>query len=151
MDKLNLRERRVFEARVLTDNPMSLEDLAAEFGIARVRIRQIEVSVLQKMGHDLMLLALEQEILADKNGDHWNRTIETMIDTNADSLDGVRAKARVACSNRLGDLDEAVVDLSASHNDRTLENSILRDLIRLYDPHLEQKGAVQALLIECTT
>jgi hypothetical protein len=99
---------------------------------------------------DQILLDLEQriELLGKEDGavDRWCETIEEMIATAAESVDGIRAKARVACSNRLGDLEEAVFDSSAPYNDQTLENSILRDLIRLYDPHLEHKGAVQALL-----
>ncbi|PZQ84060.1 MAG: RNA polymerase sigma factor RpoH, partial [Ancylobacter novellus] len=37
---LNERERRIFEARRLSDDPMTLEDLAAEFGVSRERVRQ---------------------------------------------------------------------------------------------------------------
>jgi len=40
---LNDRERRIFEARRLADDPITLEDLAAEFGVSRERVRQIEV------------------------------------------------------------------------------------------------------------
>ena len=54
--KLSSRERRVLEARVLADQPMTLEDLAAEFGVARVRVRQLEGRVLEKMGHRLRRL-----------------------------------------------------------------------------------------------
>ena len=43
---LNERERRIFEARRLSDDPMTLEDLAAEFGVSRERVRQIEVVVI---------------------------------------------------------------------------------------------------------
>jgi DNA-directed RNA polymerase sigma subunit (sigma70/sigma32) len=43
----------VLEARVLADKPVSLEALAAEFGIARVRVRQLEARVLEKMGADI--------------------------------------------------------------------------------------------------
>jgi RNA polymerase sigma-32 factor len=50
MNKLNSRERRVLEARVLADQPMTLEELAAEFGVARVRVRQLEARVLEKIG-----------------------------------------------------------------------------------------------------
>jgi hypothetical protein len=96
---------------------------------------------------DRILLALEQEFCnAEDGSERWCETIEEMIATAADSLDGIRAKARVACSLRLGDFEDAVFDSSAPHNDKTLENSILRDLIRLYDPHLEHNGAVQALI-----
>jgi RNA polymerase sigma-32 factor len=46
---LNERERRIFEGRRLADDPMTLEDLAAEFGISRERVRQIEVRAFQKV------------------------------------------------------------------------------------------------------
>ena len=56
LNKLSSRERRVYEARVLADNkPLSLEvleALAAEFGVARERVRQLEARVLEKMGMD---------------------------------------------------------------------------------------------------
>ena len=46
---LNGRERRIFEARQLADDPVTLEDLAVEFGISRERVRQIEVRAFQKV------------------------------------------------------------------------------------------------------
>jgi len=46
---LNARERRIFEARRLADEPMTLEDLAAEFGVSRERVRQIEVRAFEKV------------------------------------------------------------------------------------------------------
>jgi RNA polymerase sigma-32 factor len=46
---LGQRERRIFEARQLADDPMTLEDLAVEFGISRERVRQIEVRAFQKV------------------------------------------------------------------------------------------------------
>jgi RNA polymerase sigma-32 factor len=49
MQKLNDRERRVFEARRLRDDPMTLEDLSQEFGVSRERIRQIEVRAFEKV------------------------------------------------------------------------------------------------------
>jgi RNA polymerase sigma-32 factor len=49
MQKLNDRERRVFEARRLRDDPVTLEDLSQEFGVSRERIRQIEVRAFEKV------------------------------------------------------------------------------------------------------
>ena len=49
MEKLNDRERRVFEARRLRDDPITLEDLSQEFGVSRERIRQIEVRAFEKV------------------------------------------------------------------------------------------------------
>lgn len=49
MSKLTDRERRVFEARRLRDDPSTLEDLSQEFGVSRERIRQIEVRAFEKV------------------------------------------------------------------------------------------------------
>jgi RNA polymerase sigma-32 factor len=46
---LNERERRIFEARRLADDPITLEDLAAEFAVSRERVRQIEVRAFEKV------------------------------------------------------------------------------------------------------
>src|SRR6202022_3988786 len=46
---LNERERRIFEARRLADDPITLEDLASEFGVSRERVRQIEVRAFEKV------------------------------------------------------------------------------------------------------
>src|SRR6266403_1410240 len=46
---LNPRERRIFEARRLAEDPMTLEDLASEFGVSRERVRQIEVRACEKV------------------------------------------------------------------------------------------------------
>lgn len=49
MSVLNDRERRVFEARRLAEEPATLEDLSEEFGVSRERIRQIEVRAFEKV------------------------------------------------------------------------------------------------------
>jgi RNA polymerase sigma-32 factor len=46
---LNDRERRIFEARRLADQPRTLEELADEFGVSRERVRQIEVRAFEKV------------------------------------------------------------------------------------------------------
>ncbi|MGH7914818.1 MAG: sigma-70 family RNA polymerase sigma factor, partial [Candidatus Binataceae bacterium] len=46
---LNERERRIFEARRLADDPITLEDLATEFDVSRERVRQIEVRAFEKV------------------------------------------------------------------------------------------------------
>ena len=46
---LNERERRIFEARRLMDEPITLEELSAEFNISRERVRQIEVRAFEKV------------------------------------------------------------------------------------------------------
>jgi RNA polymerase sigma-32 factor len=49
MDILNERERRIFEARRLSEKPETLESLSEEFGVSRERIRQIEVRAFEKV------------------------------------------------------------------------------------------------------
>ncbi|QDG75758.1 RNA polymerase sigma factor RpoH [Labrenzia sp. PHM005] len=49
MSVLNERERRIFEARRLSEDPMTLEDLSGEFGVSRERVRQIEVRAFEKV------------------------------------------------------------------------------------------------------
>jgi RNA polymerase sigma-32 factor len=46
---LDNRERRIFEARRLVDDPITLGDLAAEFGVSRERVRQIEARAFEKV------------------------------------------------------------------------------------------------------
>ena len=46
---LNPRERRIFEARRLADDPITLEELSTEFGVSRERVRQIEVRAFEKV------------------------------------------------------------------------------------------------------
>ncbi len=49
LGKLTDRERRVFEARRLKDDPATLEELSQEFSVSRERIRQIEVRAFEKV------------------------------------------------------------------------------------------------------
>jgi RNA polymerase sigma-32 factor len=51
---LDDRERRIFAARRLVDEPIPLEELANEFGMSRERIRQIEVRAFQKVQKAVM-------------------------------------------------------------------------------------------------
>jgi RNA polymerase sigma-32 factor len=46
---LNDRERCIFVARRLADEPAGLEDLAVEFGVSRERVRQIEARAFEKI------------------------------------------------------------------------------------------------------
>src|SRR4051812_18860282 len=46
---LNDRERRIFEARRLAEDPITLEELSDEFGVSRERVRQIEVRAFEKV------------------------------------------------------------------------------------------------------
>ncbi|HXV31333.1 MAG TPA: RNA polymerase sigma factor RpoH, partial [Sinorhizobium sp.] len=60
MKVLNDRERRIFEARRLTEDPVTLEDLSTEFDISRERVRQIEVRAFEKVQDAVRKAALER-------------------------------------------------------------------------------------------
>ena len=53
LDALDARSRRIVEARWLAEDPATLHDLAAEFGVSAERIRQIESKAMQKMRANL--------------------------------------------------------------------------------------------------
>ncbi len=61
LSTLNERERRIFEARRLAEDPVTLEDLSVEFGVSRERIRQIEVRAFEKIQKAVTQSAAESE------------------------------------------------------------------------------------------
>ncbi len=60
MSVVNERERRIFEARRLSEDPVTLEDLSTEFDISRERVRQIEVRAFEKVQDAVRKAALER-------------------------------------------------------------------------------------------
>ena len=60
MEKLNDRERRIFEARRLNEDPLTLEELSQEFDVSRERIRQIEVRAFEKVQKAVKRAARDQ-------------------------------------------------------------------------------------------
>ncbi|MEN3791849.1 RNA polymerase sigma factor RpoH [Fulvimarina sp. MAC3] len=61
MGILNDRERRIFEARRLSEDPITLEALSGEFDISRERVRQIEVRAFEKVQK-----AVQENVVADQ-------------------------------------------------------------------------------------
>jgi RNA polymerase sigma-32 factor len=61
LSTLNDREKRIFEARRLAEEPATLEDLSAEFGVSRERIRQIEVRAFEKVQSAVQKAARKSE------------------------------------------------------------------------------------------
>jgi RNA polymerase sigma-32 factor len=49
LDVLNARERRIFVARQLVEDPITLDELATEFSVSRERVRQIEGRAFEKV------------------------------------------------------------------------------------------------------
>jgi len=68
MSNLNDRERRIFEARRLSDDPITLEELSGEFGISRERVRQIEVRAFEKVQDAVKAAAAKQQSELTRTG-----------------------------------------------------------------------------------
>ncbi len=62
---LNARERRILSERRLKDEPTTLEDLSAEFGISRERVRQIEVRAFDKVQRAIRNAAIEERLATE--------------------------------------------------------------------------------------
>jgi RNA polymerase sigma-32 factor len=63
IEVLNGRERQIFEARHLLDEPETLEELAEKFNVSRERIRQIEVRAFEKVRKAVRNLAAKTPAL----------------------------------------------------------------------------------------
>jgi len=68
MQGLNEREQRILQARRLAEPPLTLEDLASEFGVSRERIRQIEVRAFEKLQKAVRDRAEEMKLLPAADG-----------------------------------------------------------------------------------
>ncbi|MGR3455184.1 RNA polymerase sigma factor RpoH [Pseudooceanicola sp.] len=64
MDVLNERERDILTKRRLSEENITLEDLSADYGVSRERIRQIEVRAFEKLQKRMRDLAAEKGMLA---------------------------------------------------------------------------------------
>ena len=102
-----------------------------------------------KLGHQFDALAAEFDHAIDHGTniawetlEKFDRILTEIIATPATTMDGLCVKARVTCWARLGDLDG---DEQSTTDDR-IALSIIRDLIRLYHPHLERPGALRKLV-----
>ena len=67
MGDLNEREQRIFTARRLSEDPLTLEELSGEFGVSRERVRQIEVRAFEKVQKAVTDLAKQAERAAREN------------------------------------------------------------------------------------
>ena len=61
LDVLDVREKRIFEARRLSDDPLTLEQLSGEFGVSRERVRQLEVRAFEKVQKAVTKAARERD------------------------------------------------------------------------------------------
>jgi RNA polymerase sigma-32 factor len=60
MGDLNEREKAIFQARRLKDDPATLEELAQQYNVSRERIRQIEVRAFEKVQEAVQHAAKEK-------------------------------------------------------------------------------------------
>ena len=58
---LDKRERRIFEARRLADDPLTLEQLSEEFDVSRERVRQLEVRAFEKVQKAMQKAARDRD------------------------------------------------------------------------------------------
>jgi RNA polymerase sigma-32 factor len=63
MSGLNDRERHILTQRRLKDDPMTLEELASEYGVSRERVRQIEVRAFEKLQKAIRAAAEDKHLL----------------------------------------------------------------------------------------
>ena len=63
MSGLTDREKHILTERRLKDNPTTLEDLAAEYGVSRERVRQIEVRAFEKLQKGMLTAAKAKHLL----------------------------------------------------------------------------------------
>ena len=61
---LNDRERRIFQARRLSDDPITLQELTKELGVSRERVRQIEVRAFEMLQNAVKSRVAAMESLA---------------------------------------------------------------------------------------
>jgi RNA polymerase sigma-32 factor len=63
MTELTDRERHILTERRLQDNPTTLEDLAAQYGVSRERVRQIEVRAFEKLQKTMRAAARDRNLM----------------------------------------------------------------------------------------
>ncbi|HEY7899683.1 MAG TPA: RNA polymerase sigma factor RpoH [Caulobacteraceae bacterium] len=63
MSELTDREKHILTERRLKDDPTTLEGLAAEYGVSRERVRQIEVRAFEKLQKAMKAAAVEQHLV----------------------------------------------------------------------------------------
>ena len=94
LETLNERERRVFEARRLSEDPLTLEQLSTEFGVSRERIRQIEVRAFEKVQKAVRSRVADMEAPAASAA----RPIATLVISRQPSRTSIWTGSSATCS-----------------------------------------------------
>lgn len=69
--RLNEKELVILAERLLNDEPLTLQNIADQFGISRERVRQIEASMLKKMKNFFEEEVPDIKNFLDEAVDHW--------------------------------------------------------------------------------
>ncbi|MFC0634901.1 RNA polymerase sigma factor RpoH [Brevundimonas balnearis] len=63
MQELTDREKHILTERRLKDDPVTLEELAVQYGVSRERVRQIEVRAFEKLQKAMRAAAMERNLV----------------------------------------------------------------------------------------
>jgi RNA polymerase sigma-32 factor len=63
MQELTDRERHILTQRRLIDDPLTLEELAGQYGVSRERVRQIEVRAFEKLQKAMRAAAVDRNLV----------------------------------------------------------------------------------------
>ncbi|HAV48983.1 MAG TPA: RNA polymerase sigma factor RpoH [Brevundimonas sp.] len=63
MEELTDREKHILTERRLKDDPVTLEELAGQYGVSRERVRQIEVRAFEKLQKAMQAAATERNLV----------------------------------------------------------------------------------------
>ena len=63
MQELNERERHILTQRRLIEDPLTLEELAGQYGVSRERVRQIEVRAFEKLQKAMQAAAVDRNLV----------------------------------------------------------------------------------------
>jgi hypothetical protein len=123
--------------------PPNSPGLARIISGAHASTEQLGVHNLQ---HSLRLQSLD-DAAGSSEADfvELDRLIEQILNRQARTLEGLFAKAQCAAWALMGDLGDPGSDATL---DRRMQISIVRDLVRLFDPTIERPGALSALIRE---
>ncbi len=71
--RLNDKEKSILAERLLSDDPLTLQNIADQFGISRERVRQIEANLLKKMRKFFEEEVPDIRCFLDEAVDHWQK------------------------------------------------------------------------------
>ncbi len=66
---LNEKERYIFEKRLISDEPQTLQDIGAHFGVSRERARQIEAALIERMKRHMRAKIPDFDLVAEADRD----------------------------------------------------------------------------------